>query len=70
MIIRENKVTLFSAEGLLFFSAIAASSNLLVNMTRKKRCGFQRLVALGKMVHTPNVSASKFLRASYHCRYV
>jgi hypothetical protein len=38
-------------------------------MTRKKRCVFQRLVALGKMVHTPNFGAFEFLRASYHWRY-
>jgi hypothetical protein len=35
MIIRENKVTLFSAEGLLFFSAIAASSNQCIQLTAK-----------------------------------
>jgi hypothetical protein len=35
MIIRENKVTLFSAEGLLFFSAIAASSNKALQLTQK-----------------------------------
>jgi hypothetical protein len=35
MIIRENKVTLFSAEGLLFFSAIAASSNQALQLTVK-----------------------------------
>jgi hypothetical protein len=38
-------------------------------MTRKKRCVFQRLVALGKMVHTPTFGAFEFLRASYHWRY-
>ena len=39
-------------------------------MTRKKLCGFRNLVVLGKMIHTPSVSAFKFLRASYHYRYV
>ena len=34
--------------------------NLLVNMTRKKLCGFQRFVVLGKMVHTQALASSSF----------
>jgi hypothetical protein len=47
-----------------------SAANLVVNMTRKKRCVFQRPVVPGKMVHTPNFGAFEFLRASYHYRYV
>jgi len=43
-------------------------TSLVVNISRKKQRGFQRLFVLGKFIHNSSVAHFDFLQASYHYR--
>jgi hypothetical protein len=45
-------------------------ANQRIKLTRKKRCGFQRLVVLGKTVHNPSFVGFEFCGQFMQDRYV